>query len=662
MNVTLDKVFIKRFFSVKEAELAFSNNGLTLIRGEVQDSSFSESNGAGKSTIIEAILWCLYENTLRGVTKDQVVNRFYNKDCEVKLTGKVGEVPFEVTRYRKHTTNKNNVIFMYNGVEVTAASDKLTNEKIVKTFGIDFESFQTNIVFSSNSLKFLEFGDADRKRFFDSIIKSDLYERAAEKTREKLRLIENELSAINLEVNFKNATQESLLKDLSSYEEKIQKFNKDKQDALQLIQANINSLTEAISQLGDFSKLTQLKEELSKEIESLISNQSAVSNQYVEPLRGLGKEISACEAKVKLADKDLQNTHKEHTILLGQIETADEDVQKFEKAISAGVCPTCSKPLENNTLVEIVADKKKLCQDLTNKLESLNKVLEERRIEFNTLKAQFDLKSTELKPLQELSDKEEALLSTKRLAVQQQIQEKKNEIVKIDEASTKFLTITLQLKSEQQKFETKQAEVNVYEELKQNCFKTLGSLKVELSTLADKLNIVESRQARVKYWVNGFKAVKGLLISTVTPMMNEKAKQYSESLTNGEISFNFVTQRENKDGSFKEVFDIEVERATGASDYKGMSAGEKRRIDLITMFVLDDLRRSNNMVEFNIRFYDEVFDSLDSLGVTRLMDLMRGLAQNTGIYVISHRTDLKDLFAKSLTVVNRNGNSEIVNG
>ena len=70
----IETVKIENFLGISEAELSLDNRGLLLIQGENRDDPSAKSNGAGKSTIPDAISWCLFGKTARGVSSDDVIN------------------------------------------------------------------------------------------------------------------------------------------------------------------------------------------------------------------------------------------------------------------------------------------------------------------------------------------------------------------------------------------------------------------------------------------------------------------------------------------------------------------------------------------------------------------------------------------------------------
>ena len=85
MKLQFSHLYLQNFMSFKEADLDLSSKGFALVVGENRNNSDgASSNGSGKSTIFEAIYWCLTGVTLRG-SKDVVNKSFESDGCYVKL-------------------------------------------------------------------------------------------------------------------------------------------------------------------------------------------------------------------------------------------------------------------------------------------------------------------------------------------------------------------------------------------------------------------------------------------------------------------------------------------------------------------------------------------------------------------------------------------------
>lgn len=83
---SIKKVEIQNFRSIKDKVKLNVKPGLYTIEGINCDEPNSK-NGAGKSSIISAIYWCLTGTTLTNeVLADEVINEISGKDCLVTLT------------------------------------------------------------------------------------------------------------------------------------------------------------------------------------------------------------------------------------------------------------------------------------------------------------------------------------------------------------------------------------------------------------------------------------------------------------------------------------------------------------------------------------------------------------------------------------------------
>ena len=92
---------IHNFLSIKDAEIDLSDRGLMLIEGVNQDDPSARSNGAGKSSIVDALSWCLYGKTARGVSGSDVINKKAGKGCSVTLKINDSGTEYIVVRERK---------------------------------------------------------------------------------------------------------------------------------------------------------------------------------------------------------------------------------------------------------------------------------------------------------------------------------------------------------------------------------------------------------------------------------------------------------------------------------------------------------------------------------------------------------------------------------
>ena len=97
--ITFEKIRWKNFLSTGnqfteinlalDSEAKFSKNSTTLIVG---------TNGAGKSTVLDALTFSLFNKPFRKISKGQLVNTVNEKDCMVEVEFSIGPTEWKVVR------------------------------------------------------------------------------------------------------------------------------------------------------------------------------------------------------------------------------------------------------------------------------------------------------------------------------------------------------------------------------------------------------------------------------------------------------------------------------------------------------------------------------------------------------------------------------------
>lgn len=170
--ILLNSICARNFYSYKSLEFYFLEPSLYLIRGEI-DGNPRKSNGAGKSTIAEAITWALFGQTIRDGLSDDVINNVEGGGCFSKIEFEVGGTNYQVERYRKHKKRGNALLLFRDGEGIGADLIPETQRKIEQIIGMDYPLFISTHIFGLSSIAFLKATDVDRKRIIDGIIKSD---------------------------------------------------------------------------------------------------------------------------------------------------------------------------------------------------------------------------------------------------------------------------------------------------------------------------------------------------------------------------------------------------------------------------------------------------------------------------------------------------------
>lgn len=157
----------ENFLSIGQVQLPLAQQGLMLVVGENLDDPSAESNGSGKSALPEAIYWCLYGKTLRGVKYvDSVVNRTAKKNCRVKLHLNIQLGSLTVERFRKHKDHNNAILVYLNNEKMHSTKPDVTQRVLNKLLGMDADMFSRLVLIGQGfSQRFTDMDDRKLKEF-----------------------------------------------------------------------------------------------------------------------------------------------------------------------------------------------------------------------------------------------------------------------------------------------------------------------------------------------------------------------------------------------------------------------------------------------------------------------------------------------------------------
>jgi len=176
--IELRRVSWKNFLSYGDyvSTIDLEHLGQVSITGEI-DEEPSKSNGAGKSTIANAIQWCLFGRTMHSARPgNNVINHYTNKDCYVKLEFKSGD---QVIRTRA-VNGHDELIYVKDGLEnklsaTTASTNSNMQEQLNKLFNLDYELFIYGVFFNQYGKSWAEQTEAVRRKILERLMRVDRY-------------------------------------------------------------------------------------------------------------------------------------------------------------------------------------------------------------------------------------------------------------------------------------------------------------------------------------------------------------------------------------------------------------------------------------------------------------------------------------------------------
>ena len=636
------KLQATNFMQYKELDIDFTSQGLCLVQGEITDSGFATSNTAGKTTaFVHAPLWCLFGETLSGLKADDVVNDTENKNCVVTLTVENNDARYFIRRYRKHKTGKNDLhLFKWEDdpiqeINLTKSSIAETQAEINKLFDLDWNIFTNTIVFGQGTIKrFSELTDKERKELLDKILSLDVLQQWQAKTKETIKNFNTQISNIDRVLNDNELSYKNITNKLLDIDNSIANYAKTKKEKIKNIQNEIVELQTKLSIQNniEIEKQTLLLEKIKVSLNKTIGSGDAYIN-ILDNIHKIDIEIKKEEYNIDAINRDIK-------IIKNKIYNIENDGRDN--------CDSCGQIITKES-----TDHFKETYD--TQLSTKNMVL----TQYVDVKEAFVFKKQKLE--KEKTKIQETLSKRKEYEEYKNSVEKNISLHEAGKNTQEHIKTTIEQKLEN--INKIQDEEVPYLKMKKEYNEELSIIKFTIDNCKKEKDLFLAELEYYKFWEIGFSntGIKSFLLDSIVPFLTEKANYYLDFLTNSEIKILFDTTTVNKSND-KEVDKLSIKLFKNGKEYgfEKTSGGEKKRIDICISLALQSLLTSKaNCV--NISVYDELFDSLDDIGVDCVMNLLQEeIKHKDSIFVISHNDNLKDRFKNVLTVRKNNGVSELV--
>ncbi len=338
------------FHKIKYKNFLSSGNHLTEIDFEKNHTNLIiGTNGAGKSTVLDALTFVLFNKPFRKINKPQLVNTTNEKDCLVEIEFSVNNKNYLVRRGIK----PNIFDIEVNGAPLHKEADDRVNQKILEEniLKLNYRSFtQIVILGSSTFVPFMQLTTAHRREVIEDLLDIRIF------------------SAMNALIKDKIRTQKDQIKSLEVRKENIKDKIKMQQNFIEELEnrgnANINANKEKIANLDQEVGIYM------KENNNLEESIFKYTKEQEEVIGAGDKVVKLNNLKGKLSQKVSAIT-KEHKFFTENT-----------------VCPTCTQTIEEEFRLNRIADAQNKAKELQKgfqELEETIKLEQERERQFIAL-------------------------------------------------------------------------------------------------------------------------------------------------------------------------------------------------------------------------------------------------------------------------------------
>ena len=402
----------KNFLSTGDqwTEINFQHSDTNLIIG---------TNGAGKSTMLDALTFSLFNKPFRKINKSQLINATNERDCLVEVVFDLNGREYLVRRGIKPNIFEIDV----DGTVMNKQADDRSMQKILEEtiLKVNYKSFtQIVILGSSTFVPFMQLSGSNRRDVIEDLLDIRIFSAMNHLIKEKMREQREKIKSLTFKkdnVKDKIQMQKSFIKELEDQGKNSITENEKKKDSLsdeicvlimktEGLEDSVYGLTEQQKELigtGEkLLKLNNLKGKLSQKVSTITKEHKFFSDNVTCPTCTQSIEESFRLNKIY----DVQTKAKELKSGYEELEKAIKKEQDRERKftnLSKEITRLTHGISKNNTLI---SNCQKQQRDLENEIQTLTNQLENRNTEHEKLEK---FKSTLQETYESLATKKETI-------------------------------------------------------------------------------------------------------------------------------------------------------------------------------------------------------------------------------------------------------------
>ncbi len=676
------------------APLDFTGIHVAVLTGE---------NGAGKSSLLDAITWAVWGRA-RAKTDNELVHSGQS-EMRVEFTFALGDQLYRIIRGKRAGKSAGSVLDFQaqdsagKWVGVGEATIPKTQEKIQRTLRLTYDTFVNSAyLMQGQADEFTGKRPTERKQVLADILGLQDWEAYEARAKEQMRGIDGKLSgleAVLSEIETEIGRRADYERELTEAQAKVIEVNerlRQAEEGWKQIDAARQAMIALDRQTEDLTKrIREAERELAALDADLGELQArADAEALTREAQAVGEKLQSLDSLE--AERDHAATARQKVAelasqLRGQNEAAEREANLLKKRAEAlqsatePRCPVCGQPLAEperaKLLVELNVEVEARRAQYKSNADQV-KVLEVEQAGHDTSLAQFTAVLRERPALL----KQSAELQT---AVKQ-AKEAKKKLPGLTERRERFAKALDADKVAREKLEVEAdkygeilrdsgAKQKALDSLRQEDTLTkarLGGAQQKLAALdglarqrdakrAERSQLAEERglydELREAF---GKKGVPAMMIEAAVPEIEAAANALLTRMTGGRMNVRFNTQRETQAGDVRETLDIQISDELGTRAYEMYSGGEAFRVNFAIRVALSQLLARRAGTQLQTLIIDEGFGVLDATGRERLVEAINAAQSDfQRILVVTHIDELKDAFPARIEITKGPNGAEI---
>ena len=642
-------------------------------------------NYSGKSSVIDSILYTLFNTTSKNEKKVSNVINTAKKNAVANLTISVGDSDYVIARSCEKNIKKNGaeetkteLNFLCDGISMNGNTRVETDQNIKKLFGTMEDFLLTSMSSQLDSLSFIREGSTKRKEILARFLDLEIFDAKNKLAKEEsgsLKAIIKKLEAIDYDTEILKFDNElDTIKNSIEYDNNNSSSLNDKlielRNEISIIEGQLkNSDVELFDIDATIDRKTYLDQSLEKAVKQKTEKITLLKEKQndikiIKDLLDVAYD-DINELKVKKEEKtnfsrELQSLNVELSYILKQERELNNKSNLLTKVPCDTQFPTCifiKDAVEASNQLILLTEKK---TNTTRKITNYSKTIEEYdKLDLDFKLNKYDehnhkLSNLEKEELQIKIDVEKMNTIISNIKKEMFITEDKIERYKKNEEVFNKAT---ELKVDKL---VKEKELKLVEQQTKQVNETITKSHMKIGSLTEKIISLRTQKKELEDYRNQFAAydyfmkatnsngISYEIIKKKLPVINEEIAIILSNVVDFNVFF-------EDDGS---KLNINIQHPNGEPRPLEMGSGAEKSI--AAMAIRLSLLQVSNLPKSNLFILDEPGTALDSEnmeGFIRILDMIKNYYDT--VLLISHMDALKDVADQIITIDNKDGFASI---
>lgn len=666
---------IKNFLSVGNVTQAvkLDENGLTLVLGSNTDSNGGTTrNGAGKSTILQAISFALFGKPLTKIKIPNLMNNINGKQMLVTI-----EFEADGTTYKIERGKKPDVMKFYKNAEEqrletdeTQGENKHTQHEIERLVGMSHTLFKHIVALNTFTDPFLKMGAADQRSIIEELLgitqisqRADVLKKLIAITKENIRNHEARIKAtIDANDRIETAIRQAEVKAQAwenAHNSKIESLAEELAAMEGMdFDAEMRLFDEIDAYDAEKRRLEADKATTTRELEILKNQMTALEREVArldaESRSGSEAQIKRLRSEQSRKEDEAARTKQRATAIMSELDTIKSDLSNAD----GSDCVCCGQPIAGTDhLATIVAN--------------LEQKAVEKTLELDRVTAQVTSLTGEVETVVGEITKIEADAETRRAQIEEEVAKTVAAIDELTKAISRETEVLLghqsailalgdrpranfssrddvyRARSEREKIERtiehEMGQSNPNLAHIEDYRKTLQV--VDYDPLNEQTDLLKHQDFLLKLLTNKDSFIRKKIIDQNLAYLNARLNHYLDKLgLPHEVTF-------------QSDLNVDITMLGRDFDFEQLSRGEMNRVIMATSWSFRDVWESMNHA-CNLLWVDELLDNgTCPSGTEAALAVLKSMGRDRGknVFLISHRDELQARIDRTLLVRKENG-------